>query len=148
MLTETLKFIHRLHRFYTSVCVICGWKQLLDVLTNDINFDIDRVSGLQVGEVRDFPGFGDDGDFEVFVSQARNRQTDSFDGDRTLKNEVAGDLSRVSDSEGPRLSVIFDVNELAARVNVALYDVTAEAGRGCNSTFEVHWCAGLETAEG
>src|ERR1051325_2784925 len=100
-------------------------EQLLDVFADDVDLDIDRVAGLQMGEVGDFPGLRDDGDLEVFVCEGGDGQTDAFDGDRTFEDEVARDLSRITDSDGPRLTVILDLEELAAGVDMALDDVTA-----------------------
>jgi hypothetical protein len=43
--------------------------------------------------------------------------------------------------------VIFDTGELSASIDVTLDDVTAEARRRRNGTFEIHRRPGLETAE-
>src|ERR1041384_8330437 len=122
-------------------------EQLLDVFADDVDLDVDRIAGLQVGEVGDFPGLRDDGDFEVLVREGGDGQTDPFHRDRAFEDEVTRDLSRVTDSDGPSLPVILDIQELPARVDVALDDVTAEACGWCNGAFEIHGRAGFQTAE-
>ena len=44
-------------------------KQLLHVFSDDVDFEVDVVAGLEVREVCDFPGLRNDRDFEVILGE-------------------------------------------------------------------------------
>ena len=95
-------------------------KQTLDVFAEDVDLDVDVVAGFQMREIGDFPGFWDDGDFEVIVSECGDRQTNPFDRYRTFENQVPGDLFGIRDPDRPRLPLFFDTNILSARIYMTL----------------------------
>jgi hypothetical protein len=44
-------------------------QQFFHVFPDDIDFEVDVVTGLQMREIRDFPGLRDDGDFEEIIAE-------------------------------------------------------------------------------
>ena len=54
-------------------------EEFFDVFSDDINFEVDVVAGLEMREVCNFPGLRNDSDFEVIVSQCGDGQADAFD---------------------------------------------------------------------
>src|SRR5690349_4511226 len=91
--------------------------QTFNILRDNVDFEIHAVAGLQVRQVGDLPGLRDDRDLEILVRQVRNRQTDALYGNRTFVNQITADLPRKSDANGPRLAVVLNALERAARVD-------------------------------
>ena len=75
MLTESPELIN--HRIY--LCWNC-----CSTYCNHVDFEIHAVAGLQVRQIGDFPGFGNNRDLEVIVFQVCNGQTDALDRNQSL----------------------------------------------------------------
>src|SRR6185436_237648 len=50
----------------------------LDVFGNNIDLEVDVIARLEVRKVGDFPGLGNDGDFEVVRSQFGDREANAL----------------------------------------------------------------------
>src|SRR5215212_9829311 len=104
-------------------------KKAFDVLPYQVNLDIHGVAGLQLRQVRDFPGLLDDRDFEILVREAGDSQTYPLNRHRTFEYKVTSNIPRISDSDRPRFTMIFNTGEAPTCVYVSLHDMAAQPCR-------------------
>ena len=53
----------------------------LDILRDNVSFQVHFITWLQVRKVRHFPRFRNHRNLEIVVSQIGDREADAFDGD-------------------------------------------------------------------
>ena len=86
-------------------------KQAFDVLGDHVHFEVYVIARFELRKICDFPGLWNNGHFEVFARQTRNRQTDTFDCNRTFEHQIPAQLFRIRDPDRPRLAVVLDAGE-------------------------------------
>src|SRR5712691_8891786 len=119
--------------FFDSDC-----KNSLNVLRDNVGFEVYFIVGLEVGKICDLPRLWNDCDFEIPFRKFRNCEADAFDCDRTFENEITGNLRWIRNAHGPRAAVVYRAQKPSARVNVSLNDVAAKTRCRGNSAFKIH----------
>jgi len=101
------------------------------VFAEDINFDVEWGAGLEGVEAGGGVGVGDDRYLNIVALDGRYGETDAFDGDGALRDDVAGEGVGELDVEAPvGLGCVWcdwsEGDESCGSVDVALDDVAAE----------------------
>src|SRR6185312_167627 len=94
---------------------LCGTGKLAGVLrrvfSQNIDFDVHRISGLKRGEIGVFPGMGDQHDFDVTIFHAIDREADAVQSDRTLFYTIISELLGEAESRRMALARILSAHE-------------------------------------
>src|SRR5271170_4002151 len=103
----------------------------LDVLSQNVAFEIYSVAGFAVADVGVLVGVGDDGDFSDarVVVPARNGEAYAVDGDGTFRNDIAREILRNFDAEPPVVaanSFRFEARYATGAIHVPLNEMAAK----------------------
>ena len=118
-------------------------RPFLQILGNDVGFDVHRVAGLQRIQVRHLDGVRDDGDRQAQSFEIGDGQADAFDRDRSLEDHVLLQVFWNVDVHPEIVGVVnrLKADEAAGAIDVPLDDVTAHAGVYLERQFEIDLCA-------
>jgi hypothetical protein len=119
-------------------------EQPLDVLGQDVDLEVDPVSGLLDAEGGQLQRGGDEADGEVGVAGLDDGEADAVDGDGALLHDVLGELLREPDPHRPALGPLFDG---AGAVDMALDEVPVEPAAQLHGALQVDAGAGGQCAE-
>lgn len=102
---------------------------MIDIFSKHVIFDVDLITTLQTPQSRDGKRVRDQSDREQAVSSADHCQADAIHRDRTFRYQQAMlGRSRAKPEICP-FAILKHVNDFRSAVHVALYKVTAKAGR-------------------
>src|SRR5215472_16175765 len=96
----------------SSMLANCIWfYERLNVLGNDVIFEIDGITSLSCSEVGVLQCVRNYCDRKQVVSECRNRQADPIDSDRALIHNVAGRRLRKLDFQVPAVTVTIETKD-------------------------------------
>jgi hypothetical protein len=98
----------------------------LDILAQNIAFEIDRIPGLAVANVRVLESVRNDGDFDDAIVPAGDGQADSVDGDRAFWHDVACEVLRDVHAVQPAFTVTLQTRDPTRSIYVAQNKVAAK----------------------
>ena len=84
---------------------------------------------------------------ESIRSEARNRQTDAVDRDRSLVHDIRGEQRRKAHREPVKIGVGTQLFDVADGIDVTLDEVTAQSAVCAQRPFEIQPASRLERAE-
>ena len=99
----------------------------MDVLAENVELDVDDGARLEIVEVGDFVGVGDDGDGEMAFVGIHHRETHAVDGDGALRHGDVAALGVVGEVVTPAAVVIHHLFACGGLINVTLNDVISDA---------------------
>ena len=96
----------------------------MDVFAEDVELDVDDGAGVEIVEVGDLVGVGDDGDGEHAGLAVDDSEADAVDADAALGDSDAGGVGGVVlEIETPAAVVVDDTGAGGCLVDMALDDV-------------------------
>src|SRR6266498_4249436 len=110
--------------FFLQSATLC--QDPLDVLGDNVDLEIYRISGFELRQVCQLPGFGNDGHLKKLIGQTRNGQAYTLDRNRAFKYEIGSNLARISKANGPRTSVVQGTHEFSASIDMPLNDMATQ----------------------
>jgi len=122
------------------------------VFAEDINFDVEWGAGLEGVEAGGGVGVGDDRYLNIVALDGRYGETDAFDGDGALRDDVAGEGVGELDVKSP-VGVGYvrcdwrEGDESCGSVYVALNDVASERRTGGGGKLQIDDGVGAELRE-
>src|SRR5436190_2218221 len=111
--------------------------ELLHVFGEDVNLEVDRVSGLGGAERRALERLRDQRDREPVLADLGDGERDAVDRDRALLHHVAQQRWVGVHGHHPREPLLPDLADDPQAVDVALHDVAAEPVGGAQRQLEV-----------
>src|SRR6185312_6077387 len=119
----------------------------LGVFREDVVLEIHPVAGAQVAEIGLRAGVGNDPYAEAVGIERCNGERHAVDGDRALQHEILGGTRRQLEDEAEIRAEFAYVEDSGGIVDMALYEVAAEAGIRRQGALEIHPGAWRELAE-
>lgn len=119
----------------------------MDVLGENIGFEVDLVAGFQGTESGDGKGVGDEGDAEPVRLAGDDGEADAVDGNGTFGRHFSGLLARNAEPVVGPVSLVDSLDEPAGGVDMAAHKVAAEAVAHRQCPFQVHGAADLQITQ-
>src|SRR6266566_3266710 len=98
----------------------------LDVFSQDVAFEVNRVAGLSVADVGVVIGIRNDGRFRDAMVPPRDGEADAVNGDGSLRNDVARQLIGHSDAVPPVFGFASQMRHVADGIYVSQNKVAAK----------------------
>src|SRR5208282_4494063 len=111
-----------------------AFHHLLDVLCDDVGFQVDGIAGLERSEIGQLDRMGNDRDGAAVAFEFCDREADAFNADRSLVHGVLLDLGWNFNMQPPVLGILpfrvdnaLELDQLSHAIHVSLNDVAVEA---------------------
>lgn len=115
-----------------------AFEHALDVLGQDIEFDIDEVAHERVSKISRAMGVWNNPDGEAFRIQFSYGQADAVDRDRTFASEVMSKFAGQSDLETVITAALIESKNGAGAIDMSLHEVAAQEVTSGERLLEVH----------
>lgn len=118
-----------------------------DVLTQDIEFQVDDTAGMNSGYISMFVGIWNDSDGEFSVGNIENSQADTIEADGAFFHDKTSELGREAEAVFPATILRGAGEAFAGGVYVALYDVPVYAAIEEHGSFQIYFLTWSKQAD-
>src|SRR5439155_5142330 len=123
-------------------------QESLDVLADEIGFQVHGFAHLLDPERRDLGRVRNDGDAESSIGHLVEGQADPVDRDRPFRHAIAQDLAGGFNHELKRIRFLGTGTDGPDRIHMAGHQVSAKAVTQPHGPLEVHWIARFQGPQG